>query len=251
LQKNGSVNNIPRGAFRSPSFDKSEVKSLKLDFMVLFQDGNFSYLLQGLWVTIKMTSMGLALSCSIGLLIGLGRMSSIKSVNLICQAYLAWFRGTPLLVQLMILYYGLAIGLHVDLSATAAGIMGLGMYSGSYVSEIVRGAIQSIDKGQMEAGRSLGLSHWQTMRKVVLPQAIRRMLPTLGNEFIALTKNSSLLSVITVEELMRAGSLIVSNNFRYFEIYLGIAVLYFLVNLMISRGILYLERRMTVEGGRS
>lgn len=224
---------------------------MELDFLVLFSDHNYLYLLQGLWITIKMTAMALVLSCLIGLIVGLGRMSSVKWFSRLCGVYLAWFRGTPLLVQLMILYYGLAIGLQIDLSASMAGILGLGMYSGAYVSEIVRGAIQSIDKGQMEAGRSLGLSHWQTMRKVILPQAIRRMLPTLGNEFIALTKNSSLLSVITVEELMRAGNLIVANNFKYFEIYIGIAVLYFAVNFTISKGISHIERSLAVEGARS
>lgn len=224
---------------------------MTLDFMVIFEDNNFSALLQGLWVTVWMTFMALVLSSILGLLVGLGHMSKSKVVSSICASYLAWFRGTPLLVQLMILYYGLAIGLQVDLSAMMAGILGLGMYSAAYVSEIVRGAIQSIEKGQMEAGRSLGMSHWQTMQKVILPQAIRRMLPPLCNEFIALTKNSSLLSVITVAELMRAGNLIVSNNFRYFEIYLGIAVLYFIVNYTISKIIGFLEKKMNVEGTRA
>jgi len=207
--------------------------------------------MSGLWVTVSMTFLALILSCCIGLAVGLGRMSSNRLISTLCSWYLAWFRGTPLLVQLMILYYGLAIGMQIDLSASMAGVLGLGMYSGAYVSEIVRGAIQSIDKGQMEAGRSLGMSHWQTMRKVILPQAIRRMLPPLGNEFIALTKNSSLLSVITVSELMRAGNLIVANNFRYFEIYLGIALLYFLVNFTISKVIAYFERKMSVGGARA
>jgi len=222
-----------------------------LDLLVLFEDNNFSALLQGLWVTVTMTFMGLVLSSIIGLVVGLGRMSKNKLVWGVCSCYLAWFRGTPLLVQLMILYYGLAIGMQVDLSAAMAGVLGLGMYSGAYVSEIVRGAIQSIEKGQMEAGRSLGMSHWQTMQKVILPQALRRMLPPLGNEFIALTKNSSLLSVITVAELMRAGNLIVSNNFRYFEIYIGIAVMYFIVNFTISQIINYFEKRLSVEGARA
>lgn len=222
-----------------------------LDFMVIFEDNNFSALMQGLWVTVWMTFMALVLSSVLGLLVGLGRMSKNKVLSSLCACYLAWFRGTPLLVQLMILYYGLAIGLQVDLSATMAGVLGLGMYSAAYVSEIVRGAIQSIEKGQMEAGRSLGMSHWQTMLKIILPQAIRRMLPPLCNEFIALTKNSSLLSVITVAELMRAGNLIVSNNFRYFEIYIGIAVLYFIVNYSISKVIGFLEKKMSVEGARA
>lgn len=224
---------------------------MSLDFSVLFVNNNHVYLLQGLWVTVTMTFLALILSSTIGLIVGLGRMSKNRIVSLVCSIYLAWFRGTPLLVQLMIWYYGLAIGLGIDLSAGAAGVLGLGMYSGAYVSEIVRGAIESIDKGQIEAGRSLGMSHWQTMQKVVLPQAVRRMLPPLGNEFIALTKNSSLLSVITVSELMRAGNLIVSTNFRYFEIYIGIAVLYFIVNFSISKIINYFERRMNVEGART
>ena len=224
---------------------------MTLDFLVIFEGNNLTALLEGLWVTVSMTFMALILSTLLGLCIGLGRMSKNRTVSTLCAWYLAWFRGTPLLVQLMILYYGLAIGMQIDLSASVAGVLGLGMYSAAYVSEIVRGAIQSIDKGQMEAGRSLGMSHWQTMGKVILPQAVRRMLPPLCNEFIALTKNSSLLSVITVSELMRAGNLIVSNNFRYFEIYLAIAVLYFLVNYSISVGIGRLEKRLQVEGGRA
>jgi polar amino acid transport system permease protein len=224
---------------------------MALDFGVLLQDENLPLLLHGLWVTIRMTFLALILSCFIGLVIGLGSMSKYKWISSLCATYLAWFRGTPLLVQLMLLYYGLAISLNIDLTASLAGVLGLGMYSGAYVSEIVRGAIQSIDRGQMEAGRSLGLSHWQTMFKVILPQAIRRMLPPLANEFIALTKNSSLLSVITVAELMRAANTIVADNYKYFEIYLTIAIFYFVVNYGISVLIRLLERKLNVEGVRS
>jgi polar amino acid transport system permease protein len=224
---------------------------MALDFGVLLQDENLPLLLHGLWVTIRMTFLALILSCFIGLVIGLGSMSKYKWISSLCATYLAWFRGTPLLVQLMLLYYGLAISLNIDLTASLAGVLGLGMYSGAYVSEIVRGAIQSIDRGQMEAGRSLGLSHWQSMFKVILPQAIRRMLPPLANEFIALTKNSSLLSVITVAELMRAANTIVADNYKYFEIYLTIAIFYFVVNYGISVLIRLLERKLNVEGVRS
>ncbi|MFD0826308.1 amino acid ABC transporter permease [Neobacillus sp. M.A.Huq-85] len=221
-----------------------------MDFNVLFENGNFSFLLKGLSITLTMTFFALILSSIIGLLIGIGGLSKNKTISFLCSVYLAWFRGTPLLVQLMILYYGLSIGLGLDLTATVAGILGMGMYSGAYVSEIVRGSIQSIEKGQMEAGRSLGLSHWQTMRKIILPQALRRMLPPLANEFIALTKNSSLLSVITVPELMRAGNTLVSSNFKYFEVYIAIAVLYFVVNFMISKIISYFEKRLHVGVAR-
>lgn len=224
---------------------------MSLDFSVIFADDNLSFLLKGLWVTIRMTFCALILSCCLGLLIGIGGLSKNRLISSLCAIYLAWFRGTPLLVQLMILYYGLAIGLQVDLTASLAGILGLGLYSASYVSEIVRGAIQSIDRGQMEAGRSLGLSYWQTMYKVILPQAIRRMLPPLANEMIALTKNSSLLSVITVHELMRAGSSIVSNNFKYFEIYITIAVMYFIVNYIISTLMRLFEKKLNVGGNRA
>lgn len=222
-----------------------------LDFSILLNSNTIDALLKGLFVTLWMTMLSLLLSCVLGLLIGLGRMSKNKVVSMLCAVYLAWFRGTPLLVQLMILYYGLAIGLGIDLSATFAGIIGLGMYSAAYVSEIVRGAISSIDKGMSEAGRSLGLSHWQTMKKIILPMAVKRMLPPLGNEFIALTKNSSLLSVITVSELMRAGNLVVSTNFRYFEIYIGIALLYFVVNYVISKIIAHFEKKMDKGGNHS
>lgn len=224
---------------------------MELDFSVLFANNILTSLLTGLKITILMTLAALILSCCIGLLVAFGRMSKNKIISMICSCYLAWFRGTPLLVQLMILYYGLSMSLGINLSATVAGIIGLGMYSGAYVSEIARGAIQSIDGGQMEAGRSLGMSHWETMRKVIIPQAVRRMLPPFGNEFIALTKNSSLLSVITVHELMRAGNLIVSYNFRYFEIYIGIAIIYFVVNYSISKLIEYFEKRMSVGGDRA
>ncbi|SHE50922.1 amino acid ABC transporter membrane protein, PAAT family [Seinonella peptonophila] len=224
---------------------------MELDFSILLQDGNLPLLLKGLWVTIRMTFFALCISCMIGLLVGIGGMSKNKLISGICATYLAWFRGTPLLVQLVLLYYGLAISLQIDLTASVAGVLGLGMYSGAYVSEIVRGSIQSIDQGQMEAGRSLGMSHWQTMGKVILPQAVRRMLPPLANEFIALTKNSSLLSVITVPELMRAGNSIVADNFKYFEIYLTIALFYFVVNFVISTLIRILERKLHVGGVRT
>lgn len=125
----------------------------------------------------------------------------------------------------------------------AAAVMACGINSGAYISEIFRAGIQSIDPGQMEAGRSLGLSWWQTMRYVVLPQAIRNILPPLGNEFIAMLKDSSLVSVIGFEELTRRGQLIIAQTYGSFEIWLTVAALYLIMTLAISRVVAYLERR--------
>jgi polar amino acid transport system permease protein len=122
--------------------------------------------------------------------------------------------------------------------------LALGLNSGAYIAEIVRAGIQSIPKGQYEASRSLGLTHWQTMRYIILPQAFRNILPALGNEFITLTKDSSLASVIGVSELMRSGQFVISRTFQTFSIYFGIAFVYFLMTFVISRIVRYIERRM-------
>ena len=148
----------------------------------------------GLAATVFYTITGFVLSMLIGLIVAFGQLSKKKVCRTVAEIYLSWFRSTPLLVQLVLIYYGLPILFHIDTKDWVCGIIALGMYSGAYVSQVIRGAIVSIDKGQMEAGRSLGYSQGQTMRKIVLPQAFRRMLAPLTNELISLTKNSSLLS---------------------------------------------------------
>ena len=184
----------------------------------------------GLAATVFYTITGFVLSMMIGLIVAFGQLSKKKVCRTVAEIYLSWFRSTSLLVQLVLIYYGLPILFHIDTKDWVCGIIALGMYSGAYVSQVIRGAIVSIDKGQMEAGRSLGYSQGQTMRKIVLPQAFRRMLAPLTNELISLTKNSSLLSCITVAELFRQANTLIAKNFKTMEVYIFVAILYYILN---------------------
>ena len=201
-----------------------------MDFFFFFRNGNFSFLMTGLAATVFYTITGFVLSMLIGLIVAFGQLSKKKVCRTVAEIYLSWFRSTPLLVQLVLIYYGLPILFHIDTKDWVCGIIALGMYSGAYVSQVIRGAIVSIDKGQMEAGRSLGYSQGQTMRKIVLPQAFRRMLAPLTNELISLTKNSSLLSCITVAELFRQANTLIGKNFKTMEVYIFVAILYYILN---------------------
>ncbi|MFL9927329.1 amino acid ABC transporter permease [Herbaspirillum lusitanum] len=183
-------------------------------------------LLSGAAVTVEVTAAALVLGCVLGLLVGLGRLSPQRRfIYSLCTVYLTLIRGTPLLVQLFILFFGLP-HFGILLPAYVCGILGLGIYSGAYVSEIVRGSIQSIEKGQMEAARSLGMPYKIAMRRVILPQAFVRMIPPLGNEFIALIKNSALVSLLTIADVMHEGEKIISVSYRSLEVYLVIALIY-------------------------
>jgi polar amino acid transport system permease protein len=220
----------------------------QLDFSILFEWETLSLLLKGLQYTVLYTLAGFVLSVIIGVIVAFGQMSKIKIVKYLSMIYLSWFRGTPLLVQLFLLYYGLPILFGIETTAWVVGIIGLGMYSGSYVSQVIRGSIQSIEVGQMEAGRSLGFSHFQTMWKIILPQATVRMLAPMTNELISLTKNSSLLSSITVVELFRQSNLLIADTYRTMEILLAVAVMYYLVNNLIGYLGLFLEKKTSVGG---
>jgi polar amino acid transport system permease protein len=201
--------------------------NINLNFTPIFT--GYESLLHGTWVTIEITASALVLGCLIGLLVGIGRLNPKRYlVYSFCSLYIALIRGTPLLVQLFIWYYGLP-RLGIMLPAFFCGVIGMGLYSGAYVSEIVRGSIQSVDRGQMEAARSIGMSYQQAMCKIILPQAVVRMIPPLGNEFIALIKNSALISLITIHDVMHEGARIISTSYRDLEVYLGIALIYFIL----------------------
>ena len=150
--------------------------------------------------------------------------------------------------MLFLLYYGLPIVFGVDTVAWLSGVIALGMYSGAYSSQIIRGAIQSIDRGQMEAGRSLGFSYAQTMWKIIIPQAIYRMLAPMTNEFISLTKNSSLLSTITVVELFRQANILIADTYRTMEFLIAVAVLYYVLNNVIGYVGIRMEQRFKTGG---
>nr|WP_211104555.1 MULTISPECIES: amino acid ABC transporter permease [Azospirillum] len=206
-------------------------------------------LLKGTVVTIEVTAAAFLLSAVLGLLVGIIRLNPARRVLYgIASAYVAFIRGTPLLVQLFLLFFGLP-QFGILLPAWLCGVIGLGIYSGSYVSEVVRGAIQSIDRGQMEAARSLGMSYREAMWEVVLPQAFRRMLPPLGNETIALIKNSALVSLLTIDDVMREGQRIISTSFRALEVYIAVALIYFVLTNAATWILRQIEKRMTVERG--
>jgi polar amino acid transport system permease protein len=205
-------------------------------------------LLRGAFITVQITACALLLGCVMGLLVGIGRLyPQRRALYALCTAYVAVIRGTPLLVQLFILFFGLPhFGLL--LPAFLCGVLGMGIYSGAYVSEIVRGAIQSIDKGQMEAARAMGMTYWQAMRTVILPQAVVRMIPPLGNEFIALIKNSALVSLLTIHDVMHEGQKIISVSYRSLEVYLAIAAVYFVLTGLTSLALRHIETRLRAKG---
>lgn len=219
---------------------------MSLDFSPVL-DG-WPDLLHGAVVTIEITGASLLLGCVLGLLVGLGRLDRSRRWRYgICTIYVTFIRGTPLLVQLFLLFFGLP-QFDILLPAFLCGVLGMGIYSGAYVSEIVRGAIQSIDRGQMEAARSLGMSSSKAMRTIILPQAVVRMIPPLGNEFIALIKNSALVSLLTIADLMHEGQKIISVSYRSLEVYLAIALVYLVLTSLTSLALQHAEKRLRARG---
>ncbi len=219
---------------------------MDLDFSPVW--AGWRALAAGTGVTLEITAAALVLSCILGLLIGLGRLNKDRAIIYgFCTTYLTLVRGTPLLVQLFILFFGLP-HFGIQLPAYVCGIFGLGIYSAAYVSEVVRGSIQSVEKGQMEAARSLGLPYRMAMRKVILPQAFVRMIPALGNEFIALIKNSALVSLLTIADVMHEGEKIISVSYRSLEVYLAIAFIYLMLTGTTTLILRRTEQMLRAEG---
>jgi arginine/lysine/histidine/glutamine transport system substrate-binding/permease protein len=182
-----------------------------------------------------------------GSLIGIVRLSGALPLRWAARAYIDFFRGTPLLVQIFMIYFGLPalfqeLGFGFNLNRLTAAVIALSLNSAAYIAEIVRAGIESIDSGQSEAAQSLGLSSVATMRYVIFPQALRRMLPPLGNEFISLLKDTSLVAIIGFEELFREAQLIVAENYRAFELYFAVAVIYLCLTLLSSQVFSRLEQ---------
>ena len=200
-------------------------------------------LLMGAGVTIEITAFSVAIGFFIGLFVGIARISQFKILRIMAAVYADCIRGTPLLVQIFLIYFALPMAIGQRVEPFIAAVAACGINSGVYVSEIFRAGIQAIDVGQMEAGRSLGLTWWQTMRFIILPQAFKNILPPLGNEFIAMLKDSSLVSVIGFEELTRRGQLIIAQTYGSFEIWMTVAVLYLIMTMAISRIVAFLEKR--------
>jgi len=225
-------------------------------------------ILEGALKTLEITLIAITLGFVLGLIAGLARLSKKRIVRLLATCYIDFFRGTPLLVQIFMVYFGLPqlLGLfqnfmmdtfsigqiwqstHID--PFPAAIISTSLNSGAYIAEIFRAGVQSIERGQMEAARSLGMTQFQSMRFVILPQAFKRIIPPLGNEFIAMLKDTSLLSVIGFEEMARKGQLIIAQTYKPFHIWLTVAFIYLIMTFAISRLVDYMERRLKAGDDR-
>lgn len=210
--------------------------------------------LRGAGVTLFISTIGTIIGFLIGLLIGIIRTvpmpergikkSALRIVNTILSIYVEVFRGTPMIVQAMVIYYGSKQAFDIDMSPLFAGIFIVSINTGAYMAEIVRGGIVSIDKGQFEAAYAIGMSHNQTMINVVLPQAIRNILPATGNEFVINIKDTSVLNVIAVTELFFQTKSVAGINYKYFETFFIASVIYFVLTYTVTRILRYIERKI-------
>lgn len=198
---------------------------------------------QGFYNTILISLGAICLGCVLGLAGGLARISDNAPAREAARLYVIFFRGTPLLIQIYIFYFCLAAAVYYD-NAVVIGIVALAAFSGAYITEIVRGGIESVDRGQVEAALSTGLSRRQAMRYVVFPQAFRRIIPPVTGQFVSLIKDSSLLSVISVRELTKASEVINATTYKTFEAYLPLALLYLLLTFPLSYLTHRLEQKM-------
>jgi len=215
-------------------------------YSMLRQEGYqraFVYLLGGVGTTIYLTVVAYAIALVIGLIAGLGRVSRNQIFYTLATVYVEVIRGLPLLLIILISQLVVAPALGINRSPDLSSILALAIGYGAYLAEVYRGGIESIERGQVEAGRSLGLSYRQTMRYIVLPQAIRRVLPPLGNDLIAMLKDTALVSAIGVEELTQRARIEGSRTFEYLRALSAAAVLYLILTLLLSLGVRILERR--------
>jgi polar amino acid transport system permease protein len=197
----------------------------------------------GILVTFEVTILSILLALVIGLFTGLGRISANPLINGIASLYVEVIRGIPLLVQLFYIYF--ALGRIVQMPPLPSAVLAMGICYGAYMGEIFRAGIQSIPKGQTEAARSLGMTHAQSMYHVILPQAFRTILPPVGNEFVALLKDSSLVSILAVADLLRRGREFAAESFTYFETYTVVALVYLIITLFLSKLISIMEEKIS------
>lgn len=225
---------------------KVEVIALSYDFSQIVH--YFPFFIPAAWMTVKITILGIVIGLGIGFPVAFGKISKLKSLSSLAKIYIGLIRGTPLLLQIFVVYFGLV---HiVSLKPFPSAALALGVHNGAYIAEIIRGAIQSIDKGQMEAARALGMSHFRAMWRIILPQAMRRSLPPLGNQFIIALKDSSLASTITIRELVLTSRQLASSNYRMMEMLTIAAIFYLLLTGILTGVVNRLEKRLAAGGTR-
>ena len=216
-------------------------------YLNFIADDRWKYLVNGLKVTLTITFFALIIGVVLGFLVAIVRSTydktgKLKILNLICKVYLTVIRGTPVVVQLLIIYF-IIFG-SVDINKTLVAVMAFGFNSGAYVAEIFRSGIMSIDDGQFEAGRSLGLNYAQTMFYIIMPQAFKNVLPALGNEFIVLLKETSVSGYIALEDLTKGGDIIRSRTYDAFMPLIAVAVIYLVMVMIFTKLVNMLERRL-------
>ena len=233
------------------------IEDLKLGiYQTFILDNNYQYFERGIGVTLLVTAFALLIGLALGVLVGIIRSAHdqqpekkkgivLRVLNGICKVYLTVIRGTPTLVQLLIMWFVIwASARSTDENMIRCAILSFGINSGAYVAEIIRSGIMSIDRGQMEAGRSLGLNYTATMRHVIIPQAFKNVLPALGNELITLLKETSVVTVIGLKDLTKGAMLIQSKTYQAFVPYIAIAVIYLALVLVLSWILGKVERRL-------
>lgn len=216
-------------------------------YQTIIYDNRYKFILEGLFNTIIIALFAVIIGIIIGILVALirnnyDRNNKMKILNSIVKGYVDIIRGTPVVLQLMIIYY--VIFKSVDVSVVLVGILTFGINSGAYVSEIIRAGIQSIPIGQTEAGYALGLKYNQVMKYIILPQALKNVLPALGNEFITLVKETSIGAYIGIIELTKASDIIASRTYDYFFPLILVAIIYLIITLGLSKGVQKLERKL-------
>jgi len=216
------------------------LSSMSWDWSVV--SDNWEVLMLGAWFTIKISFIALIFSLPIGIIVGFGRIAKNPVIRFLAGAYVEIMRGVPLLVLLMWIYIGL--GDVVNVETTVAAVIGLATFNGAFLAEIFRAGVQAVPKGQMEAARASGMTSAQAMRYIILPQAVRRIMPPSASQFIMLIKDSSLISVIGGVDLMLKGKNLVATTLKPLEIYTAIAVIYFIMTFVLSLVIRYFEKRM-------
>lgn len=218
-----------------------------IEFDVRVMTKALPFLLTGMKMTVYFTISGLFFGFILGSIIGLGRTSKNRTLHGAASVYVEIVRGTPILVQAIWIYYALPQLLGFNLNTLAAGTAAIAINSGAYIAEVVRGAVEGVSKGQSEAGRSLGLSKLQTMRYIIWPQAFRRMIPPLGNQFIISLKDTSLFTIISAAEMTQKSQIVVAANFKYLEIFTLLALLYLSLTIPMTMVLRTIERRLDVS----
>lgn len=223
-------------------------------WFLLQQYGNL--FMQGALYTLIIAIIGTIVGCIIGFLVGIVRTIEVnpddsaikkwllKCVQWILSAYVEFFRGTPMIVQAMVIFYGAMELFNIDMSPLSAGLLVVSINTGAYMSETVRGGIASIDPGQTEGAKAIGMTHFQTMLYIVLPQTLRNIMPQIGNNLIINIKDTSVLNVISVTELYFVGKSAAGAYYKYFEVFFIICVIYFVINFAVSRILRFIEKKM-------